>query len=356
VRVAAEPSNVIEVRDLVKRYGSRVAVDHLNLDIRRGEFLSLLGPNGAGKSTTLRVLTTLLPPTEGSVVVAGHRLPQEKDRVKPLLGLVPQEIALYDTLSARHNLRFFARLYGLRGKHLEGRVQRLLADVGLADRADQPVRTFSGGMQRRVNIAAALVHDPEIVFLDEPTVGLDPVSRDAIWKILEELRARGKTLVLTTHYMEEAEALSDRVAIVDHGKVIAHGTPAELIRATGVQTVLNLTVAGAPEAALGPARALPDVQDAAVADGRVRVTTASGSRLLPPLLQALLNAGVEVLAVEVVAPNLGAVFLHFTGRELRDEAERRQELEALSRTLRRSSSGSMAVKPPAQPASDGRGP
>ena len=316
--MAVEPSNAIEVRGLVKRYGDTVAVDHLDLDIHRGEFLSLLGPNGAGKSTTLRILTTLMPPTEGTVVIAGHRVPEENDRVKPLLGLVPQEIALYDTLSAKQNLRFFARLYGLSGADLERRVTDLLTGVGLLDRANEPVRTFSGGMQRRVNIAAALVHDPEIIFLDEPTVGLDPVSRNAVWKVLEDLQARGKTIVLTTHYMEEAEELSDRVAIVDHGKVIAQGTPAELIRATGVQTVLHLTVAGEPEACLAPLRAMPEVQDVSVKDGRVLVATASGSRLLPPLLQGLLNAGVEVRSVEVVAPNLGAVFLHFTGRELRD--------------------------------------
>jgi ABC-2 type transport system ATP-binding protein len=313
-----EPSNAVEVRGLVKRYGDTVAVDHLDLDIRRGEFLSLLGPNGAGKSTTLRILTTLMPPTEGRVVIAGYRVPEENDRVKPLLGLVPQEIALYDTLSARQNLRFFARLYGLSGGDLERRVTELLTGVGLLDRADDPVRTFSGGMQRRVNIAAALVHEPEIIFLDEPTVGLDPVSRNAVWKVLEDLKARGKTIVLTTHYMEEAEALSDRVAIIDHGRVIAQGTAAELIRATGVQTVLHLTVAGDPEASLAPLRAMPEAQDVSVKDGRVLVATASGSRLLPPLLQTLLNAGIEVRSVEVVTPNLGAVFLHFTGRELRD--------------------------------------
>jgi ABC-2 type transport system ATP-binding protein len=345
VGVAAERSNAIEVRGLVKRYGDQVAVDHLDLDIRRGEFLSLLGPNGAGKSTTLRILTTLMPPTGGSVVIDGHPLPQEKDRVKPLLGLVPQEIALYDTLSARQNLRFFARLYGLHGQELDRRVKGLLAGVGLLERADDRVHTFSGGMQRRVNIAAALVHDPEIIFLDEPTVGLDPVSRTAIWKILEDLKARGKTIVLTTHYMEEAEALSDRVAIVDHGKVIAQGTAAELIRATGVQTVVSLTVAGDPEAVRGPARALPDVHDVSVRDGRALVTTASGSRLLPPLLQALLNAGVEVRAVEVVAPNLGAVFLHFTGRELRGEPEHRQENETSRRTLMRAGRGTMMHEP-----------
>jgi ABC-2 type transport system ATP-binding protein len=339
VSVAAESPNAIEVRGLVKRYGDQVAVDHLDLDVRRGEFLSLLGPNGAGKSTTLRILTTLLPPTGGSVVIAGRRLPQEKDRVKPLLGLVPQEIALYEMLSARQNLRFFARLYGLHGATLERRVDDLLAGVGLLERAGDPVRTYSGGMQRRVNIAAALVHDPAILFLDEPTVGLDPVSREAVWNTLDELKARGKTIVLTTHYMEEAESLSDRVVIVDHGKVIALGTPAELIRATGVQTVLHLTVEGDPEAAVGPVRVLPDVRDAAAGDGRLRISTSAGSRLLPALLQVLLNAGVNVRSVDVAAPNLGAVFLHFTGRELRQEAEDGKETASPPRTVRRPAGG-----------------
>jgi ABC-2 type transport system ATP-binding protein len=234
------------------------------------------------------------------------------------LGLVPQEIALYDVLTPRSNLRFFARLYGLRGDVRERRIGTLLEEIGLADRADQPVRTFSGGMQRRVNIAASLVHDPDIIFLDEPTVGLDPVSRSAIWKILEDLKARGKTVILTTHYMEEAEALSDRVAIIDHGKVVVLGTAAELIRATGIQTVVHVVVAGDAEACLGPIKSLPGVKEAWAGDDRLRVSTDSGSRLLPPLLQTLVGAGVEVRSVEVSTPNLGAVFLHYTGRELRD--------------------------------------
>jgi ABC-2 type transport system ATP-binding protein len=346
VGVAAEPSNVIEVRGLVKRYGAHLAVDHLNLDIRRGEFLSLLGPNGAGKSTTLRVLTTLMPQTEGSVVIDGHPLPQEKERVKPLLGLVPQEIALYETLSPRQNLRFFARLYGLSGAALDGRVKELLAGVGLLEEADRPVRVLSGGQQRRVNIAAALVHDPQVVFLDEPTVGVDPVARQAIWKVLEDLKARGKTLVLTTHYMEEAEALSDRVAIIDHGKVIAQGTAAELIRATGVQSVVYLGVAGEAGAALVPLRAVPEADDVSVKDGRVLVTTAAGGRVLPALLQALLNAGIDVRSVEVVAPNLGAVFLHFTGRELQDETdEPRPAGGAATMRMRRAGGATMYGQP-----------
>jgi ABC-2 type transport system ATP-binding protein len=318
--VADQPSNAIEVHALVKRFGDHTAVDRLDLSIRRGEFLSLLGPNGAGKSTTLRILTTLLPATEGSVVIGGYRVPQENDRVKPLLGLVPQEIALYDALTPRQNLRIFGRLYGLEGAPLGQRIDALLGGVGLTEWADKRVCTFSGGMQRRVNIAVALVHEPEIIFLDEPTVGVDPRSREDIWTILRDLKARGKTIVLTTHYMEEAEALSDRVAVVDRGKVVALGTPGELIQATGVQTVLNVAVEGEGASCLGVVQALPGVKNARAADGRLQVYAESGSRLLPQVIEALLNTGTQVRSVEVVTPNLGAVFLHYTGRELHGEA------------------------------------
>ena len=313
------PPNAIEVRNLVKRFGKFVAVDHLDLSIRRGELLSLLGPNGAGKSTTLRILTTLMAPSEGSVVICGFQSPQDNHRIKPLLGLAPQEIALYERLSPRANLRFFARLYGLGGRELERRIVEVLESVELTDKVDQPVETLSGGQQRRVNIAAALVHDPEVVFLDEPTVGLDPVTRAAIWKILERLKARGKTLVLTTHYMDEAEILSDRVAIVDHGKLLVVGTTPELIKATGMQTMLRLTVSGDPAVCEKPLRELSEVRQVSVDGNQVRVYTESGGRLLPQVLQSLLAAGVEVRAVEVTVPNLGAVFLHYAGRELAAE-------------------------------------
>jgi ABC-2 type transport system ATP-binding protein len=322
--VTAPSPHAIEVRDLVKHFGGhpgRTAVAGLSLDIRRGELLSLLGPNGAGKSTTLRILTTLLPPTSGSILVCGRPLPQETTLVKPLLGLVPQEVALYEMLSARNNLRFFGRLYGLRGAERERRIGELLQAIELADRADEPVHTLSGGMQRRVNIAAALIHDPEIVFLDEPTVGLDPISRTAIWKIVTDLRSRGKTLVLTTHYMEEAEALSDRVAIVDHGKLIAVGATAELIRTAGLHTGLNLTVAGRPEdvaACVQLLQSLPEVSQVRSRDGQVRIDAANANQLLPGLLQKLVSAGTQVRSVEVTSPNLGDVFLHYTGRDLRE--------------------------------------
>jgi ABC-2 type transport system ATP-binding protein len=314
--VSDGPANAVEVRRLVKRFGDYTAVDHLDLDIRRGELLALLGPNGAGKSTTLRILTTLLAPDEGSVTIGGYALPAEAVRARPLLGLVPQEIAVYDALSPRRNLAFFAGLYGQRGEELARRVQELIERVNLTEKADQPVYTLSGGMQRRVNIAAALVHEPQIVFLDEPTVGLDPELREDIWDIIRGLRQRGTTLVLTTHYMEEAEALCDRVAIMDRGKVVGQGTPAELIEQTGVQSTLNVSVRGDVAAAAKAARGVTDVSECEALDGRLRLTAKSGSQLLPDVIRALLSAGCEVTSAEVQAPNLGAVYRHFTGREL----------------------------------------
>ena len=220
-----------------------MAVNGLDLAIRRGELLSLLGPNGAGKSTTLRILTTLMTATSGRVLIAGHEVPRDNDLIRPLVGLVPQEIALYETMTVRANLRFFGAPYGLRRAELDRQVNALLQAIALADRANDPIMALSGGMQRRVNIAAALVHDPAIVFLDEPTVGLDPGVRGRSGHSSGDLKVRGKTLVLTTHYMEEAEILSDRVAIVDRGKAVAVGTAAELVQATGIQTCLNLTLA-----------------------------------------------------------------------------------------------------------------
>lgn len=311
-------TNAVEVHGLVKRFDDFVAVDHLNLDLRRGELTSLLGPNGAGKTTTVRILSTLLPPTDGHVVIGGYRLAEQNDRIKPLLGLVPQEIAVYEMLSARQNLRFFARLYGFSGSDMEQCVTKLLADVQLSERADDQVANFSGGMQRRVNIAAALVHDPDIIFMDEPTVGLDPISRTAIWEIIEQLKARGKTIVLTTHYMEEAETLSDRVVIVDHGKVIAVGTPPELIRQTGVETTFLLTLEGDTSQCVESLQKLPGILKANVVDGRLTVFSESGSGQLVQVIQCVLEHGVEIRSVEVMGPNLGAVFLHFTGRALRD--------------------------------------
>jgi ABC-2 type transport system ATP-binding protein len=219
---------MLDVRDLRKSFGDLTAVDGVSFSVGRGQILGLLGPNGAGKTTTVAMIAGLVTPDRGEVRIAGALLRGDTDPLKRRIGLVPQELALYDELSARDNLRFFGALYGLTGPALTQAMDAALALVGLADRGRDRVGTFSGGMKRRLNLAASLLHDPDILLLDEPTVGVDPQSRNAIFDNLEQLRARGKTLLYTTHYMEEAERLADRIVVVDHGRVIADDTLAGL--------------------------------------------------------------------------------------------------------------------------------
>src|SRR5882724_10380991 len=215
---------MLEIRNVRKRFGSLVAVDDVSFTVEPGRLTGLLGPNGAGKTTTVSMIAGLIAPEKGSVLVNGHPLSGDADPLKKKIGLVPQDLALYDELSARENLKFFGGLYGLAGQALEDAMKSALTLVGLADRARDKVKTFSGGMKRRLNLAAGLLHDPDILLLDEPTVGVDPQSRNAIFDNLEELKRRGKALLYTTHYMEEVERLADRIIIIDHGKVVADDT------------------------------------------------------------------------------------------------------------------------------------
>ena len=219
---------MLELKNLTKRYGERVAVDRLSLSVKRGERFGLLGPNGAGKTTTISMLVGALKPDSGEILFNGEPLSGECDPLKRKIGYVPQELALYDDLSAVENLRFFGAIYGISGSHLAEQVNHALELAGLTDRAKNKVRTFSGGMKRRLNLAAALLHEPELLVLDEPTVGVDPQSRNAIFEALEKLAARGITLLYTTHYMEEVERLCERIAIMDQGQIVAEGTLAEL--------------------------------------------------------------------------------------------------------------------------------
>jgi ABC-2 type transport system ATP-binding protein len=215
---------MIEIRELRKLYGDLIAVDGVTFTADAGSIFGLLGPNGAGKTTTVSMIAGLVTPERGEVLINGRRITSDTDPAKRTIGLVPQDLALYDELSARENLRFFGALYGLKGRALDGALASALEFVGLSDRAGHRVKTFSGGMKRRLNLAAGLLHDPDILLLDEPTVGVDPQSRNAIFDNLEALKARGKALLYTTHYMEEAERLADRIVVIDHGKVIADDT------------------------------------------------------------------------------------------------------------------------------------
>jgi len=219
---------VLTIKNLRKSFGTLVAVDNVSFSVEKGQLVGLLGPNGAGKTTTVSMIAGLVTPDSGDVLIAGHRLSGDTDPAKRRIGLVPQDLALYDELSARDNLRFFGALYSLSGRALDDAIAKAVDLVGLGDRVRDRVKTFSGGMKRRLNLAAGLLHDPDILLLDEPTVGVDPQSRNAIFDNLETLRSRGKALIYTTHYMEEVERLADRIVVMDHGKVIAEDTLAGL--------------------------------------------------------------------------------------------------------------------------------
>ncbi|HMC41924.1 MAG TPA: ABC transporter ATP-binding protein, partial [Acidimicrobiales bacterium] len=304
--------------NLTKRFGSRVAVEGLSLEIAAGESYGLLGPNGAGKTTTISLVCGLLRPDGGEVVVAGHRLDGDDLAAKKAIGYVPQEVALYPDMTARENLSFFGRLYGLSGAALARRIDAVLEIVGLTERAADRISEYSGGMKRRANIAAGLLHEPELLVLDEPTVGVDPQSRNAILESVEQLAAGGKAVLYASHYMEEVERLCDRVGILDEGHLIAEGSRRDLLATVGQSGRVELVASGPLEALAEACRALPSTEEATVADGRVEVVGGDPRSLLPRLLEAASGVGVSVKSVEVVEPDLEAVFLHLTGKALRD--------------------------------------
>lgn len=301
-------------RGLRKAYGDRVAVDEVSLALRPGEVLGLLGPNGAGKSTTVGMICGLTAPDAGSVAMAGGvSLASDEAGYKRRIGLVPQDIALYEDLPARMNVELFGALYGMASDVLKRRTDEVLAMVGLSDRAKDKPATFSGGMKRRLNIACALVHDPEVILLDEPTAGVDPQSRNAIFDNLEALKAAGKALIYTTHYMEEAERLADRITIIDHGRVVASGTQAQLFALLPAAQTLQVDLAGEPDDAL--LAGLPGVTRSGQ---RLEVRVADVARDAGALLAALAQRGLQVRGIATARATLEDVFLQLTGRALRD--------------------------------------
>lgn len=312
------PHPMIEINGLVQKYGDRVAVNGVSFCVQEGEIFGLLGPNGAGKTTTISILATLLPPGEGQVTIGGYDLARETSQIKPLIGFVPQELALYPTLSAWDNLAFFGRIYGLRGTALKERIAAVLDLVGLRDRARDAVRTFSGGMKRRLNIAAGLIHQPRVLFLDEPTVGVDPQSRNYIFQHVERLKAEGMTIIYTTHYMEEVERLCERVAIMDEGRILALDTTKALIGLLGGGVISLGLAADVIEALLPLIRALPHVRALSPQDGRLKVETSEARPALLELIELCNARDVPILSLEVLEPNLESVFLHLTGKHLRD--------------------------------------
>ena len=310
---------MLEAQGLRKSYGTRAAVADISLQVRAGEVLGLLGPNGAGKSTTVGMLCGLTLPDAGSVTLGGVTLAADAFAFKRRIGLVPQDLALFEDLPALANIELFGSLYDLPKATLKQRAMQVLDSVGLADRARDKPATFSGGMKRRLNIACALVHDPDVLLLDEPTAGVDPQSRNAIFDHLEALKRAGKALVYTTHYMEEAERLADRIVVIDHGKVVASGTLAELVRTLPAAQTLVVDIEGAIHAAaLDALQSLPGVHQVQLDAGRLTLGVDDLAATAPVVLHALTAAGVTVRHLDSGRANLEDVFLALTGRQLRD--------------------------------------
>jgi ABC-2 type transport system ATP-binding protein len=306
----------LEAQALRKTFGGRVAVDGVSLSLPPGQLLALLGPNGAGKSTTIGMVCGLIAPDAGSVAIRGQTLAQDRHAYQRRIGLVPQEIALFEDLPAQANVELFGALYGLSRAQQCSRSAEVLARVGLLDRAGDKPSTFSGGMKRRLNIACALVHDPEVLLLDEPTAGVDPQSRNAIFETLNGLKRDGKALLYTTHYMEEVERLADRIVIVDHGRVVAEGSLAQLLARLPSSQHLVLDLDAAPDAAAW--QGLPGVRLVQVADARLTLALDDLVATVPEVLQALARQGRRVRHLSSERASLEDVFLHLTGRTLRD--------------------------------------
>ena len=307
---------MLQVQHLHKSYAARQVVSDVSFSAEPGQIIGLLGPNGAGKTTTVSMICGLTAPDQGSVLLSGQRIKADDSAVKRKVGFVPQDIALYEGLSALSNLETFGALYGLKGAQLRQSSLAALGLVGLADRARDKPDTFSGGMKRRLNIACALVHDPDILLLDEPTVGIDPQSRNAIFENLETLKARGKTMVYTTHYMEEAERLCDRIVIMDHGKVIANDTLAGLYRQLPVSATLEIEVDGVVDIAMLKQQA--GVKTASLENGRLTVGVDSLSTSSSTVLSWLAFTGHQITRISSGRANLETLFLALTGRQLRD--------------------------------------
>ncbi|WP_230977303.1 ABC transporter ATP-binding protein [Georgenia yuyongxinii] len=315
-RPAAE--HVLIVEGLVRRYGDLTAVDGVSFTIAPGETFGLLGPNGAGKTTTISMIAGLVPADAGTITVAGEPMGPNAIAVKRHIGLVPQDLAIYPELTARENLMFFGRLQGKRGKELTDRIDEVLELIGLTDRQKDATKEFSGGMKRRLNIGIGLLHHPALLILDEPTVGVDPQSRNAILESVEALSGEGMAVLYTTHYMEEAERLCDRIAIIDSGQIQAEGTQDELIRLTGGVDTIRLTGSGETAAAAQTLRALPAVERVDADRRSLTLTVHEAPTAVAGIVTGATGAGMSLSDVEISRPDLESVFLQLTGKALRD--------------------------------------
>jgi ABC-2 type transport system ATP-binding protein len=309
----------VEVENLTKRFGDFVAVDSLSFNVAHGEVFGLLGPNGAGKSTLIRMLTTLVPPTSGTARVKGFDIIRAPNSVRACIGVIPQAMTSDLDLSANENMTIFAKLYGIPREKRRTTIESLLKAVDLEQWADKPVKQFSGGMRRRLEIARGLVHEPKVFFLDEPTTGLDPVSRVAVWEMLDRLkREHDLTIIVTTHYMDEADKLCDRIAIVDHGKLAALDSPLKLKASIPGKNILEVSFSEVPADWMQKLKALTDVVEVKADDHIFRISSHNGPRTTVALMEAARAAGTTIVSLSVQSTTLDDVFVHYTGHQLRD--------------------------------------
>lgn len=310
--------NIVEVKNLSKKYNSNLAVDNISFDVKEGEIFGLLGPNGAGKSTTISMLACLLEPTSGDAFIDEKSIKKDPMDVKKVIGLIPQDIALYPTLSAKENLHFWGKMYGLSGSLIKKRSNEILEIVGLSERAKDRIDSYSGGMKRRINIAAGLIHRPKLIMLDEPTVGIDPQTRINILETVINLNKMGITIIYTSHYMEEVEILCNRIAIMDEGKIIAMGTKDELRLLVGGKDIIRIDATDIHPRTSETLNMIDDVDKIKIIENQIEILSDYGRRVLSSVISKLNELDVKINSVKVQEPDLESVFIHLTGKSLRE--------------------------------------
>ncbi|SHI79865.1 ABC-2 type transport system ATP-binding protein [Lutispora thermophila DSM 19022] len=310
---------ILEVKNLIKRYGDTLAVDNISFSIKEGEIFGLLGPNGAGKTTAIDTVIGIRDADKGEINIFGKDMKKHASEIKKYIGIVPQDIAIYPDLTAYENVEFFGRLYDLKGSLLKARVEEVLEFTGLLDQKKQFVRNFSGGMKRRLNIACALVHRPKLIIMDEPTVGIDPQSRNHIIESVKKMRNEGSTIIYTSHYMEEVEQLCSYIAIMDHGKIIARGSKEELKDFVTVEEKTVITLDGINYTLVDRIKTMDNVVDCSVEGNVITVISKKGTNNLNNIIQCIIDSGNQIVSLISEKPDLETVFLTLTGRTLRDE-------------------------------------
>lgn len=309
---------ILEVKNLVKRYGETLAIDNVSFGIKEGEIFGLLGPNGAGKTTAINTIIGIMIPDKGDISIFGKDMKKYSMEIKRCIGIVPQEIAIYPDLTAYENVEFFGRLYSLKGSQLKERVEKVLDFTGLTERRKQQAKKFSGGMKRRLNIACALVHNPKLIIMDEPTVGIDPQSRNHILESVKKMRDEGATVIYTSHYMEEVEELCTDIAIMDHGKIIARGSKEELKAFVTVEEKTVITLNAMNYMVVDCIKKVDNIIDYSVSGKTLTIISKKDSRNLSQIIHCIINSGLEIISLSSEKPDLETVFLTLTGRTLRD--------------------------------------